>query len=99
MTGGYYTAIEVVKNYGEYLEDIFNSVPMEYSLNEMSYSRWAITELLDRLEYCLPGDELSTMEQLSNDLVEYSQINTHNNRLFTIALEIVNNAIDLYFET
>lgn len=97
MLGGYYTAIEITKDYGEYLEDIFCSLPLEYSLDQMSYSRWAISELLARLEYCLPGDELSTMEDLSNKFDEYSRLNSRNSRMFSVACEVVNNAIDLYF--
>ena len=99
MSGGYYTAIDVVKNYGEYLEDVFCSLSMEYSLAEMSYSRWAILELLERLEYCCPGDELSTMENLSDELVKYGRINTNNSQMFLIAYEVVSNAIDLYFSS
>lgn len=78
MTGGSYTAIETVKDYGEYLEDIFCSLPLEYSLEEMSYSRWAISELLERLEYCFPGAELSTMENFSRELDECSRLNSKN---------------------
>lgn len=97
MSGGYYTAIEIVKDYSEFLEDCFCSYPFEYSLDQISYARWAVSELLTRLEYCLPGDELLTMEVLSNKLDEYSRLNLRNSRVFSIAYEIVNNAIDLYF--
>lgn len=97
MSGGYYTAIETVKNYGEYLEDIFCSLSLEYSLEEISYARWAISELLERLEYCLPGDELSTMEKFSCELDEYSRLNSRNSHVFLVAYEVVNNAIDLLF--
>lgn len=96
MEGGYYTAIETVKDYGEYLEDIYNSTPLEYSLDEMSYSRWAISELLSRLEYCLPGDELLTMEALGKEMVEYSRLNSKTSRIFLVAYEVICNAIDLY---
>lgn len=97
MDSSNYTAIEIVKDYGEFLEDCFCSCPFEYSLDQMSYARWAISELLDRLEHCLPDDELQTMEDLSNKLDEYSRLNSRNNRMFSVACEIVNNAIDLYF--
>lgn len=97
MSGGYYTAIEIVKDYGEYLEDCFCSCPFEYSLDQISYARWAISELLYELEYCLPGDELSTMENLSNKFDEYSRLNSRNRRMFSVAYEVVNNAMDLYF--
>lgn len=96
MEGGYYTAIETVKDYGEYLEDIYNSTPLEYSLDEMSYSRWAISELLSRLEYCLPGDELLTMEALGKEMVEYSRLNSETSRIFLVAYDVICNAIDLY---
>lgn len=96
MEGGYYTAIETVKDYGEYLEDIYNSTLLEYSLDEMSYSRWAISELLSRLEYCLPGDELLTMEALGKEMVEYSRLNSKTSRIFLVAYEVICNAIDLY---
>lgn len=95
--GGYYTAIESTKNYGYYLEDLFQSLPYEYSLDEVSYSRWAIATLLERLEYCLPGTEVETMEKFGEELVEYSQLNSRNSRMFLIAYEIVSNAIDLLF--
>lgn len=97
MTGGYYTAIETVKDYGYYLEDIFCSLSLEYSMDQMSYSRWAIATLLDRLECCLPGDEVKTMEELSDELVKYSRLNPRNSYLFLTAYEIVNNAIDLLY--
>lgn len=97
MSGGYYTAIEIVKDYSEFLEDCFSSCPFDYSLDQISYARWAISELLAQLEYCLPGNELSTMEDLSNKLSEHSQINSRNSRMFSIACEVVDNAIDLYF--
>lgn len=99
MTGGYYTAIEIVKNYGEYLEDIFYSLSMEYSLAERSYSRWAISELLERLECCLPGDEMSAMEKLGDKFLEYSRLNPNNSQIFLVAYDVVSNAIDLYFES
>ena len=97
MSGGYYTAIEIVKDYGEFLEDCFSSHPFEYSLDQMSYARWAISELLTRLECCSHGAELSTMEDLSNKLDEYSQLSSINGHMFLIACEVVDNAIDLYF--
>lgn len=96
MLGGYYTAIEIVKDYGEYLEDLFSSLPLEYSLDQMSYSRWAISELLARLEYCLPGNELSVMEKLGSKLYEYSLLNSRSQHVFSIAYEVVNDAIDLF---
>ena len=95
MTGGYYTAIETVKDYGEYLEDIFCSLSLEYSLAEMSYSRWAISELLERLEYCLPGEELLTMEAFGREMVEYARLNQRTSRIFLVAYDVVCNAIDL----
>ena len=61
MSEDCYTAIEIVKDYEGYLEDLFFLLPMEYSSEEMSYSMWAISELLEQLECCPPGDELSTM--------------------------------------
>ena len=97
MPGYYYTAIEIVKDYGEFLEDCFSLHPFEYSLDQMSYARWAITELLTRLEYCSHGAELSTMEDLSNKLDEYSRLNSINGHVFLVAREVVDNAIDLYF--
>lgn len=97
MSEDCYTAIEIVKDYEGYLEDLFFSLPMEYSSEEMSYSMWAISELLEQLECCPPGDELSTMENLSNKLDEYSRLNTRNSRMFLIAHETVNNAIDLFY--
>lgn len=96
MEGGYYTAIETVKDYGEYLEDIYDSAPLEYSFDEMSYSRWAISELLNRLEYCFPGDELLTMETLGKEMVEYSRLNSETSRIFLVAYDVICNAIDLY---
>lgn len=45
--GGYYTAIETVKNYGYYIEDLYDSCPLEYSFDEVSYSKWAISMLLE----------------------------------------------------
>lgn len=96
MEGNYYTAIETVKDYGEYLEDIYNSTPLEYLLDEMSYSRWAISELLSRLEYCLPGNELLTMDALGKEMVEYSLLNSQTSRIFLVAYEVICNAIDLY---
>lgn len=116
MAGGYYTAIETVKDYGEYLEDVFCSLSKvgqfcpikpgrgggillretEYSLTEISYSRWAISELLERLEYCVPDTELSVMEDFSRELDEYSRLNSKNSHMFLVAYEIVNNAIDLF---
>ena len=95
MTGGYYTAIETVKDYGEYLEDIFCSLSLEYSLAEMSYSRWAISELLERLECCLPGEELLTMEAFGREMVEYARLNQRTSRIFLVAYDVVCNAIDL----
>lgn len=95
MTGGYYTAIETVKDYGEYLEDIFCSLSLEYSLAEMSYSRWAISELLERLEYCLPGEELLTMEAFGREMVDYARLNQRTSRIFLVAYDVVCNAIDL----
>ena len=74
MSEDCYTAIEIVKDYEGYLEDLFFSLPMEYSLEEMSYSMWAISELLEQLE-----------------------LNTRNSRMFLIAHETVNNAIDLFY--
>lgn len=74
MSKDCYTAIEIVKDYEGYLEDLFFSLPMEYSLEEMSYSMWAISELLEQLE-----------------------LNTRNSRMFLIAHETVNNAIDLFY--
>ena len=97
MIGGYCTAIETIKDYGEYLEDLFYSLPMEYTLEQKSYSRWAIATLLERLEYCLPGDEIKIMENLSNELDAYYQLNTVNGYRFSIAHEIVNNAIDSFY--
>lgn len=97
MSSGYYTAIEIVKDYGEYLEDLFCSLPFEYSLEEVSYSRWAISELLTYLEICFPGDELSTMEKLGAKFKEYSKVNTRSEHMFSIAYEVVNNAIDLFY--
>lgn len=97
MIGGYYTAIETVKDYGEYLEDLFYSLPMEYTLEQMSYSRWAIATLLERLECCLPGDEIKTMENLSNEIDEYYRLNTENGYMFLLASEIVSNVIDLLY--
>ena len=47
MSEDCYTAIDIVKDYEGYLEDLFFSLPMEYSLEEMSYSMWAISELLE----------------------------------------------------
>ena len=94
---GYYTAIEIVKDYSEFLEDCFSLHPFEYSLYQISYARWAITELLTRLEYCLHGTELSTMEDLSNTLHEYSRLNSINSHVFLVAHEVIDNAIDLYF--
>lgn len=96
MEGGYYTAIETVKNYGYYLEDLYDSCPLEYSFDEMSYSRWAISLLLERLEYCFPGDELSTMEALGQEMVEYSCLNSGTSRIFLVAYDVICNAIDLY---
>lgn len=40
--GGYYTAIETVKNYGYYIEDLYDSCPLEYSFDEVSYSKCQI---------------------------------------------------------
>lgn len=94
--GGYYTAIGTVKDYGEYLEDIYDSLSSEYAFDEMSYSRWAISLLLERLEYCLPGDELSTMEALGQEMVEYSRLNSETSRIFLVAYDVICNAIDLY---
>lgn len=100
MSDDYYTATEIVidaiKDYGEYLEDIFYSLPMEYSLEQMSYSKWAISELLSELECCLPGDELQTMENLRNKLCGFSTLNSKSSHIFSIASDIVNNAIDLF---
>lgn len=97
MLGDYYTAIEMVKDYGEYLEDCFCSGPFEYSLDQISYARWAISELLNELEYCLPGDELLTMENLSHKFDEYSRLNSRNRRMFSVAYEVVNNVMYIYF--
>lgn len=97
MTGGYYTAIEIVKDYEWYLENLFSSLPMEYSVEEMSYSMWVISELLEQLEYCQPGDELSTMEKFSGKLEKYGHLNTQTKHMFSIMCEIVNNAIDLVY--
>lgn len=91
-----YTGIEVVKNYGEYLEDVFWQSPLEYSLEQISYSRWAISELLARLKHSPPDDELTIMEKLSNELVEFSRLNPKTSRIFLIAYEIVGDAMDLY---
>ncbi|WP_322180300.1 hypothetical protein [Neglectibacter caecimuris] len=96
MVGGYYTAIETVKNYGYYIEDLYDSCPLEYSFDEVSYSKWAISMLLERLEYCLPGEELLTMEAFGHEMVEYARLNQRTSRIFLVAYDVVCNAIDLY---
>ena len=96
MDGGYYTAIETVKDYGEYLEDLYDSCPLEYSFDEVSYSKWAISMLLERLEYCLPGEELLTMEAFGRKIVEYARLNQRTSHTFLVAYDVVRNVIDLY---
>ena len=99
MSEDCYTAIEIVKDYEGYLEDLFFSLPMEYSLEEMRYSMWAISELLEQLARCPLGDELPTMETLSNTLDTYIRLKTRNSRMFLIAHATVNNEIDLFYST
>lgn len=96
MIGGYYTAIETVKDYGYYIEDLYDSCPLEYSFDEVSYSKWAISMLLERLEYCLPGEELLTMEAFGREMIEYARFNQRTSRIFLVAYDVVCNVIDLY---
>ena len=52
--------------------------------------------LLERLEYCLPGEELLTMEAFGHEMVEYARLNQRTSRIFLVAYDVVCNAIDLY---
>lgn len=95
MSPAHESAIDTVKDYGEYLEDLFTSLPLEYTLEQISYSRWTITELLYRLNRYASIPPLLTMENLRNKLYEFSRINQRTSSIFTIAYRTVDDAIDL----
>ncbi len=89
------TAKEIVKDYGEYLEDLFSSLPLEYTLEQISYSRWAISKLLSKLDRYASIPPLLTMENFRNKLYEFSCINKRTSLIFVVAYRTVDDAIDL----
>lgn len=89
------TAIEIVKDYGEYLDYCFTSLPYEYTLEQVSYSKWAVLEILRLLNHYPSIPPLLIMENFRSKLYEFSRINQRTNFIFSIACEIVDNAIDI----
>lgn len=93
------TAIDIVKGYRESLDDIFTSLPFkypfEYTLEQKSYSRWAVSEILDRLEHNTSIPPLVTIENFRSKLYEFSLINRRNSFIFEIAYEAIDDIIDM----
>lgn len=95
MSSANETVIDIVKDYGEYLEDRFTSLSLEYTLEQMSYSRWTVNELLYQLNQYSSIPPLLVMENLRDKLYKFSCINKRTSSIFTIAYRTVDDAIDL----
>lgn len=86
------SAIEVIRNYEEYLE--FIGEWQGYSFKQLSFSKWAVKEILKCLKEQVSEPPLSVIENFIDKMESYSCLNSKNGFIFSIACDVAENIID-----
>lgn len=88
-------AIEIINDYINYLEFIFEREKYEYTLEQKSYSMWIANETIKVVRFNPNTPPLMTIERFRNKIEEYSHMNKKSDFIFSTALETIDNIIDV----
>lgn len=94
MNNQYETALSIVKDYESYLEFVHEQ--QGYSLEQMSYSKWAVDEIFKYLDEQKTSAPLVVIENFRDRMDRYSRLNEKNGLIFSVACETAENIIDLF---
>lgn len=96
-------AIEVVKDYGEYLDRVSSS-PYSYfylltkdenGLEEISFAKWIVSEILCLLKQNNDIPPLVTIEKLRKKICAYSRLNNRTSYIFSIACDAIDDIVHM----
>ncbi len=89
----YETVVSIIKNYEGYLE--YNSEMRGYCREYLSYSRWAVAEILHSLSENKTVAPLIVIDDFRDKMLKYASFNSKANVIFTFAQETAEEIIDL----
>ena len=87
-------AIELVTDYRDYLEFVFERDKNYYTPSQKSYSIWITNEVINRIKRNSEIPPLQIIERFRDKIECFSHQNRNTENIFTVALENIDNILD-----
>lgn len=87
-------AIELVKDYRDYLEFVFERDKNYYTPSQKSYSIWITNDVINLLRQNSEIPPLQIIERFRDKIERFSRQNRNTENIFTVALENIDNILD-----